>query len=282
MAAFFDLIEFLLDPTFLFCVGCVYTPIRMAKRLKEEELYEYLLNPSLVGGAVLVLVCIVIGKVLKRRNMTYLRRCESIQRKNEMLHAYQRVNYTYLMRPLRIGERLRSRWYLLNGLLIHGYLEGMVGYYKKSPLMAANYAKVDRRYAAEVGSYQGSAVHVICLTELFGMAPLCVLLYWAFQVRHSMRDPLELLVCILQGFGTVIYLGQEIISGGRNMDLDYFYTFSMHYLVYFWFGVVFGSLLYIVVPGYLGLQAMKRIGNQIHFYQRHHYTRRSLDHVTPR
>lgn len=274
--------EFLVDPTFLFCVGVFAAPLYMKRnKIKREEINVYLTEPFFLAMLAALILVAVMGIIIRKRFIKDLTRRKELQDKNRNLHAYQRVNYTYLLRPLRLGERLRSRWYLFNGIVIHAYLDGLVGFFKVNPLMAANYAKIDRRYGADVGSFQGSTVHVLCLLELFIKSFMCIFLYWAFQNRHPARDALELLVCATQVYGTVMYIGQEIISGGRNLELDYFFTFSLHYTVYFWFAVVFGCALFILVPLLLGYWSFQRLCNQVMFYQRHHYVRRSLDHVTP-
>lgn len=277
-----SILEWALDPTLLFCVGAFAAPIAVNyKKLKKSDYVGYASDPLLIFCILLVPVCVVAGSILRRRTMKDLAKRKHVQDSRRDLHAYQKINYSYLMRPLRSGERLRSRWFLLNGIIIHAYLDFCVGFMKRNALMAQSYARIDRRYAADVGSYQGSMLHLLSAVEGLVMAPLCVVLYFAFQTRHPARDALELVVCLLQAFGTVMYVGQEAFSGGRNFDLDYFYTLSMHYIIYFWFPVVIGSAIFFFVPLFLGFKSFQRLRNQVMFYQRHHYTRHSLDHVTP-
>lgn len=176
------------------------------------------------------------------------------------------------MAPLTYGERTRARWYLLNGIIIHMLMDGCVGVFKTNRLFAENYAKLDARYGAPLGSFTGSAVHVVSLIELLAKAPLCVLLYWAFQMRHPMRDVLEFMTCVTQAYGTVVYLGQEAISGAQHFDVDYDYSFTPHYLLYFWFAIFFGCVLYLLVPAVLGWRSFVRLQRQSTFYLRHHYS----------
>lgn len=161
--------------------------------------------------------------------------------------------------PLNYAERRRARWYLINGVIFHMLMDGCVGVFKTNTLFARNYAKLDRRYAEPLGSYNGSAVHVISLVELFIKGPICILLYLAMQTRHRTVDALEFFTCVTQAYGTIVYLGQEAISGAPNLDVDYDLTFSQHYLVYFWFAILFGCTLYLIVPTILAYRSFGRI-----------------------
>eukprot|EP00658_Telonema_sp_P-2_P001736 TRINITY_DN10655_c0_g1_i1.p1 TRINITY_DN10655_c0_g1~~TRINITY_DN10655_c0_g1_i1.p1 ORF type:complete len:179 (+),score=48.52 TRINITY_DN10655_c0_g1_i1:105-641(+) len=82
---------------------------------------------------------------------------------------------------LTASERMRARWYLLNGVIIHILMDGMVGVFKVEPLFAKNYNKLDRRYGSAIGTFEGSTVHIVSLLELFVKGPLCILLYRAYH-----------------------------------------------------------------------------------------------------
>lgn len=281
-------LDFLLDPTFLLCVAVFFSPLylkkdhlqrrdvsSLAKSLARDPYFPFLLG--------ILFVTYLMGHGIRFFHLRTLRQKKAEQAKNHSLHAYQLINYPYLLRPLRLGERLRSRWFLLTGVVLHGYLDGMVGCLGLPSPLKYIYATMDRRYASPLTSYQGSLVHSQGVCELVVVAPLSVLLYIFFQLRHPCRDGLELLLCVLQFYTTAMYLGQEWISGARNFDLDYFYSFTPHYVVHFWFLVVFVRMICLAVPLWLGFWSFQRISNQVMFYQRHHYPRYSfLDYGTIR
>lgn len=222
--------EVLLDPFVNFCIMCIVTPVSIQwDTISQEEAIEFFTHPAMIGCLALLIVAVL-----------------------ETKYGGKNVKLTS-------GERKTARWYLLNGVVIHILMDGLVGVYKANRLFAENYAKLDKRYAAELGSFNGSAVHIISGLELFVKGPICILLYRAYHRGSPHRDALEFLTCVTQVYGTIIYLGQEAISGMKHCDVDYDLTFTFHYLLYFWFAVVFGCLLWLLVPTYLGWKAYLRI-----------------------
>lgn len=282
------ILELLIDPTVLLCIAFFLSPLYLKKdTVTRHEVSAYarsLVYDHHIQYLVAILVVIaVIGNVLRRFSLKKLAKKKEQQAKNRGLHAYQLINYPYLLRPLRYGERLRARWFLLSGVAIMGYGDALVGTLQlPSPLLSI-YATMDRRYASPLHSYQGSLVHTQGVCQIFCIAPFSILLYFFFQLRHPFRDPLELVLCVLHCYTTVMYIGQEFMSGGRNLAMDYFFTFSPHYVVEFWFLVVFLRSVFIVIPLCLGFWSFQRISNQVMFYHRHHYPHYSfLDYQTIR
>lgn len=226
-----SLLEIIFDPFVLFCVGCIVTPPLVDKTLSRDAQLDYFTHPAMLFCAALLIITYVYTFVVNRQRVV----------------------------KLAASKRMLARWYLLNGVIIHILMDGLVGVYKANQPFATQYAKLDKRYGADVGTFLGSAVHIVSAMELFVKGPLCILLYIAYHHNLSIRDPLELITCATQIYGTVVYLGQEWLTGGHNFDVDWNLTFSMHYLLYFWFAVFFGCLLYFVVPGILGYWCFTRI-----------------------
>jgi hypothetical protein len=223
-------LEVLVDPFVLFCVACIVTPVAIQlDTITQPEVMEFFTHPAMIACAALLLVAVVETK--------FLGKCVK----------------------LSFGQRVLARWYLLNGVVIHILMDGLVGVFKANRLFAENYAKLDRRYGDALGTFNGSTVHIVSLMELAVKGPICVLLYRAYHRGSACRDALEFFTCVTQVYGTIVYLGQEAISGAPNLDVDYHLTFTFHYLLYFWFAVIFGCLLYLVVPTVLGWKAYKRL-----------------------
>jgi hypothetical protein len=222
-------LEVFADPMVGFCFGVVMTPVLVKyPNITVDEVAEYFGHPAMIFCVVLLVVVVA---------ETKRGRCVA----------------------LSYGERHLARWYLLNGVVIHILMDGLVGVFKANRLLAENYAKLDKRYGEDIGSFNGSVVHLVSAIELVVKGPICLLLYRAYHRNSPNRDALEFFTCITQVYGTVVYLGQEAISGAPNLDVDYGLTFSAHYLLYFWFAVVFGSVLYVAVPAYLGWRAYCRL-----------------------
>ncbi|EPY35273.1 hypothetical protein AGDE_07501, partial [Angomonas deanei] len=186
-------LEVLVDPMVLFCVSCVLTPLAVEwKTLTTDDVIAYFSEPSMFFSLAALPVCWLIGHLLQRQK----------KRNPKGKKGAQRTTF----QPLTYGERTRARWYLLNGLIIHILMDGCVGVFKTNRLFAQNYAKLDKRYGDVLGTFNGSAVHVVSLMELFVKGPICVLLYWAYVTRHPSRDALEFFTCVTQAYGTVVYL----------------------------------------------------------------------------
>ncbi|RNF12065.1 putative 3-Beta-hydroxysteroid-delta(8), delta(7)-isomerase [Trypanosoma conorhini] len=227
-------LEVFVDPFVCFCVGCIAAPLIVDReRLAYADVVGYLTEPAMLFAAALLLLVVAEARVARWR------------RGSPPLSTF--------------SERLRARWYLLNGVVIHILMDGLVGVFKASTLLASSYAKIDKRYGARLGSFEGSAVHVVSLLELCVKGPLCILLYRAYQTRSPHRDALEFFSCVTQAYGTVVYLGQELISGMPHLDVDRDLEFTPHYLVYFWFAVAFGCVLYLIVPCWWGWEAYTRL-----------------------
>lgn len=224
------LLEVLIDPFVLFCVGCIVTPVAIQlDTLTQTEITAFFTHPAMLACAVLLVA------------------------------VWLETHFNGQCVKLSFKERVVARWYLLNGVVIHILMDGLVGVFKANHLFAVNYAKLDRRYGDELGTFNGSAVHIISLMELVVKGPICILLYRAIHRGSPHRNALEFFTCVTQVYGTIVYLGQEAISGAPNLDVDYKLSFTFHYLLYFWFAVVFGCVLYIIVPAVLGWGAYKRL-----------------------
>lgn len=150
-------------------------------------------------------------------------------------------------------EQWRARWYLLNGLIIHGYLDGLIGAFRVNKLLTQQYNIVDKRFGAAPTSGEGSALFMVSSLELFLYAPLCVWLYVAFYRKAAYRSKLEVCVSTLQLGFTLLYAGQEVLFGFKSVQLpaSFAASLTLHYAFYFWFAVVIGISLWIVIPGYL-------------------------------
>lgn len=223
-------LEVLFDPFFLFCVSCMVLPVWWEfPTLSQQDILDFYLHPSMLAAWGLLLATVFVTKKMGKTV------------------------------KLSKGERMRARWYLLNGAIIHILLDGLVGAHKINPLMVRSYNRLDARYGFEVGNFDGALVHIVSAVELYLKGPVCLALYYAFHRGSPHRDVLEFFTCVTQAYGTIVYLGQEALSGMPHFDVDYELTFSLYHLLYFWFAVVIGCVLYLLFPTYLGYRSYMRI-----------------------
>jgi len=222
-------LELLFDPTVLFCVSCIVMPLALDGRSMSSLAQPYLTHPLMVFTLFIGITVVAEAK------------------------------YGGPTHRLSWPQRMLARWYLLNGLIIHILMDGCVGVFQANELFANQYKRLDERYGEPLGSLLGSTVHIVSLGELFLVGPLCLLVYRAYHRGSPSRDILEVIVCVLQLYGMIIYLGQEVLTGGKSFQVDKDFTFSRDALVYFWFAVVFGNAVYFIFPVTFGANAMRRI-----------------------
>ncbi len=104
---------------------------------------------------------------------------------------------------------------------------------------------------------------MISITELLIMGPLCILLFYAYCRDKPFRLPLELVVCSIQIFGTIVFTGSEIWEGFPNIPTDFEMTFEKDKVLYFWIFFVAANILWIVLPLRLLLTAFCQIDSLI-------------------
>ena len=114
-----------------------------------------------------------------------------------------------------------------------------------NPILVAyrEWCQTDRRYCARdacVMTFQG-------LTALYG-APLCLLLIYAIRARAWWRHVVQILLCLPQMYGTLIYFGSAYVKdnfGSINADPKQFWLL--------FFGLNF---LWVLIPGMLLAQSL--------------------------
>ena len=157
------------------------------------------------------------------------------------------------------ADRRSANWYLANGAIIHIAMDGLTGGYGCLPLMNDNYEKLDNRAngwgAVGTNGLTEDAVsvaYVVFRSELYIMAPLCFLTYIAHYARSPYRPSLAIVTLSAQLWGTVMFVGPEILTGCKNMvpvgvDGCLSAGTTPYELLYFWFAVG-ANVLWIVVP----------------------------------
>jgi len=225
-------LEFLLDPSFYYTFGVILLPIALDPSVQSvPAALEYLTHPSLW----VAMFCLA------------------------AMHVLTFYTPGPPVRKLPLPERMLGRWYLFNAIIIFMLMDGCVGGLKVNPVLSKQYQAMDKRYGFPFGSVEGSAVTVVSLCELLLKGPLCLLLYVLMYRGSRYVDPVAIVVNVLQFYGTVLYLGQELITGMKNLHVDYELRFSFKDLCYFWFAILFANILYLMFPAYLVVRSMRRI-----------------------
>ena len=204
----------ILDPTMVFCLFCLIVPLFKEASTTHEERIAFLTDPLLLGSFGLLIA------------LAFL------------------VRITGKCVELNVWERARARWYLWNGAIIHIMMDGGVGALKKLPLFRHQYKILDARFNDD----DAITVPVLVgLVEIFVMAPLCFLTYYAYRRGSSWRYPMEVMICTCHIFGTIMFCLPEHLEGFKNIETDFDFEFTLHKITYFWFGYG-ANFIWIVLP----------------------------------
>eukprot|EP00744_Colponema_vietnamica_P009242 GILI01013163.1.p1 GENE.GILI01013163.1~~GILI01013163.1.p1 ORF type:complete len:195 (+),score=39.51 GILI01013163.1:46-630(+) len=144
---------------------------------------------------------------------------------------------------LPFSQKLLAGWFIFNGVLIHIFLDGLVGACQNVPYLFELYSHLDKRYPL-----RDPSVMMISYTELFVMGPLCLFVYYGILHRKPWRHPLQLLVSAIQLVGTIIFTGGEIMSDFAHIPTDFELTFTLDKIVFFWVFFVAANLLWSILP----------------------------------
>lgn len=230
----------LLDPFVLFCLGCLVTPLLVVSTVDESsaplgtldlrafdpELWKAYWSDTAVlcGGAFAALAVLIASDF-----------------------------------PALSNEDTRAaNWFLANGAIIHVAMDGMTGGFNFLPAMGDNYKQLDNRAlgfdAVGTAGLTEDAVavaSVVFRAELFVMAPLCFLTYVSYYSRSTYCPALALITLSAQLWGTVMFVGPELMTGCKNMvpiGVDGCSAgYSPYELLFFWFAVG-ANFLWIVKP----------------------------------
>ena len=223
----------LLDPFVLFCLGCLITPLLVVSESDAEGLgtlhvrafdvenwKAHFGDPAVLACCAFTFVAVLIAS-----------------------------DYP----ALPSAETASANWFLANGAIIHTAMDGMTGGLGFLPLMKDNYQKLDNRFSGTSASEDAVAVaQTTFRSELFVMAPLCFLTYCAIYARSKYAPSLSLVTLSAQLWGTVMFVGPEIMTGCKNMvpigiTGCLSASYSPYELLYFWFAVG-ANFLWIIVP----------------------------------
>lgn len=150
---------------------------------------------------------------------------------------------------LSMWEERRANWYLFNGAVINPGLDGIVGVMGKLPLLRKPYTLMDGRYRDGE-----SVVCAIGLMELTIYPVTCILLYRAYWLNASYRRPLEIVVCVGQFYGTVMFVVTEWWNGNPFIVVDRNLEFTVDHFMFFWVGYCL-NYVWFAIPFYLGWKA---------------------------
>jgi hypothetical protein len=148
-------------------------------------------------------------------------------------------------------DRRVAFWFLMNGVFYNLFLDVVSGQFQMMDEMSRQYLKVDPRYAIGHLKVEGQSVFWTSMCEIFFQSPFCLLCFYGYHRNRPWRRPLEIIVSILQVAGVWWFYLPEAFSGfqqlGGHPPNKFGGIFSMHNLLFHWFGFWFMGTLWVTV-----------------------------------
>ncbi|MES1913771.1 MAG: hypothetical protein MHM6MM_005930 [Cercozoa sp. M6MM] len=217
------MLSILVDPTVWFCIFCLIVPPGMAYlNGRPEEVIPFFLDRVPLSLLILLIATVLIthsGKTVK----------------------------------LSKADQMTARWYLLNGVLIHIGMDGLVGTLHQWKLFDEQYKIMDRRFIVE-----HSVPWTIGLIEITHHAPLALLTYYGYWHGKKWARLMEIVTCCFHYAGALFFVIPELKDGAINIPFDWNLDFTFHHVLYFWF--CFGAnFIWMFLPAGLAWRAGKRV-----------------------
>eukprot|EP00455_Lapot_gusevi_P013417 TRINITY_DN16528_c0_g1_i2.p1 TRINITY_DN16528_c0_g1~~TRINITY_DN16528_c0_g1_i2.p1 ORF type:complete len:203 (+),score=55.39 TRINITY_DN16528_c0_g1_i2:68-676(+) len=163
-----------------------------------------------------------------------------------------------LKKKLTTSQKWLAFWYLLNGVIIHTFLDGLIGWLALYPPLNQQYANLDSRYPLGI-----NYVMIISIVEMFVMTPLCLLCFHALCQNKSYFHPLQICVCAIQLMGTLVFTFSEVRDNFAHVRANGDFGLSFDAIFYFWIFFVAANILWTVLPAALILNSTKHISSQL-------------------
>ncbi|XP_046846718.1 uncharacterized protein LOC124440375 [Xenia sp. Carnegie-2017] len=144
------------------------------------------------------------------------------------------------------SEKLIATWALIDGCVIHIWIEGVVCLTRRGPQsMVKKFDDFDTRYR----DYEPNAMAMVWLELLF-QGPGCVIWYHSIVKNRWYRPFVGIIVCSSFVYGTSVFVIAEVMDGCKHIVMENWppsFTSSKD-VVNFWIIFVFASTFYIVWP----------------------------------
>eukprot|EP00002_Diphylleia_rotans_P020724 TRINITY_DN4021_c0_g1_i1.p1 TRINITY_DN4021_c0_g1~~TRINITY_DN4021_c0_g1_i1.p1 ORF type:complete len:196 (+),score=44.65 TRINITY_DN4021_c0_g1_i1:54-641(+) len=155
---------------------------------------------------------------------------------------------------LTFSQKLLAFWYIFNGIVIHCWLDGMVGLLGLFPPLYEQYGILDSRYPDK-----DPYVMAVSAVELLIMHPLCLAAFHALLQKKPQFHPLQILVSSLQLMGCLIFTFGEVLMGFKHVVRDGDFSFTPEKIFYFYIFFVLANMLWTFLPSALIYNSVSEI-----------------------
>ncbi|BCS26251.1 EXPERA domain-containing protein [Aspergillus puulaauensis] len=157
---------------------------------------------------------------------------------------------------LRKADRIAILWFVLSGTL-HCFFEGyfMINHDR----MASGqdfFGQLWKEYALSDSRYMTSDTLVLCMETITVLlwGPLCFGVAYSILVNHSLRHPLQIIVCMAHLYGDALYYATSIFD-----DYVHQRPYCRPEPFYFWIYYFLMNFIWIVIPSIYLYQSMRTI-----------------------
>ncbi|PKX93819.1 uncharacterized protein P174DRAFT_512079 [Aspergillus novofumigatus IBT 16806] len=161
------------------------------------------------------------------------------------------LTWASFMRPsLSKADRFAILWFVLSGT-IHCFFEGYFIIHHDHMASAQDFlGQLWKEYALSDSRYMTSDTLVLCLETMtvFIWGPLCFFVAYLILNQHSLRHPLQLIVCMSHLYGDTLYYATSLYdhyAHGRSYCRPEAY--------YFWIYYFLMNFIWIIIPFYIGV-----------------------------
>lgn len=154
------------------------------------------------------------------------------------------------------SEKAAIWWFVLSGS-IHLFFEGYfsLNHTRMGPAQDL-FGQLWKEYALSDSRYLTSDAFVLCMETVtaFTWGPMCFIVAAFITTSHSLRHPLQMIVCVGQIYGLILYYATSMF--------DHYYmqiTYSRPEVLYFWGYYFFMNFIWMIFPGILLVSSVRTI-----------------------
>ncbi|KAL4880205.1 Emopamil-binding protein [Aspergillus karnatakaensis] len=161
------------------------------------------------------------------------------------------------VRPnLKTADQIAILWFVLSGTL-HCFFEGYFIFNHDSMAPAQDFfGQLWKEYALSDSRYLTSDTLVLCMETITVLVwgPLCFGVAYAIISSHSLRHPLQIIVCMAHLYGDALYYATSLYD-----DYVHKRPYCRPEPFYFWVYYFLMNFIWIVIPGLYLYQSMSTV-----------------------
>ncbi|KAJ5241477.1 uncharacterized protein N7469_003068 [Penicillium citrinum] len=160
---------------------------------------------------------------------------------------------SYLRPSLRLADRIAILWFVLSGSL-HCIFEGYFMIHHGHMAESQDFlGQLWKEYALSDSRYMTSDTLVLCMETMTVLlwGPLCYVVAYLAVTQHSLRHPMQLVVCMSHLYGDTLYYATSLFDDFVNGV-----PYCRPEPYYFWLYYFFMNFIWIVVPGYYFIKSI--------------------------